>query len=38
MRHLMSKLFGTSGYDSDMFSDQFRQDFENKGFQEYEKL
>ena len=32
MRHLMSKLFGTSGYDSDMFSDQFKQDFENKGF------
>lgn len=32
MRHLMSKLFGISGYDSDMFSDQFKQDFENKGF------
>lgn len=37
MRHLMNKLFGSGQDDSIIFSEQFREDFRNKGMKNFDK-
>ena len=37
MRHLMNKLFGSGQDDSISFSEQFREDFRNKGMKNFDK-
>ena len=37
MKHLMNKLYGDGHYDSEMFSEEFMEDFKNKGFKNFNK-